>query len=420
VTQQPLLLLRKRALPHFEGIDNNMPARSRGGSDLSKEDSIPLLVMKNGRQLSKQDSRNYPDRDNGIASHQYEEIESEIWKHHQLQRKYGTRDHWWSHTNKRVFRKWAQTLLIGCGTGLIAYFIISCTSTLTDYKFKLLYSLIEKERNGILHLGTSYIFLLLFNMCCVSLAWFTVYLAPQAAGSGIPEVKCFLNGLNVNVLDLKTIVAKVVGIIFTVSGGLPSGKEGPMVHSGSGLAVLLSQSSIMTRLCGVDGTFRKYQDFHNDSEKRDFVACGAAAGVAAAFGAPIGGVLFSLEEGASFWSTKLTWRAFFCAMATVTTLFIIRSVNIHLGQVNANAMFSFGHFYALQGSIYNFSAFELPVFALIGAMGGLLGAFFNEANKLLHTYRMRTFISNIFARWREVMFVSFLMTTVSFWVPVFM
>lgn len=100
-----------------------------------------------------------------------------------------------------------------------------------------------------------------------------------------------------------TMVVKGVGVVLCVSGGLAAGKEGPMIHIGSVIAAGLSQGRL--RFCNV--SLKCLRIFRNDQEKRDFVSAGAAAGVAAAFGAPVGGLLFSLEEGSSFVYQRLTW-----------------------------------------------------------------------------------------------------------------
>ena len=48
---------------------------------------------------------------------------------------------------------------------------------------------------------------------------------PVAAGSGIPQIKCFLNGVKVpRVVRVKTLIIKVIGVVSAVAGGLAVGK----------------------------------------------------------------------------------------------------------------------------------------------------------------------------------------------------
>lgn len=89
---------------------------------------------------------------------------------------------------------------------------------------------------------------------------------------------------------------QVVGSVGSVAGGLDTGKEGPLVHSASCIAALLGQGG--SKRYHISWSWLRY--FKNDRDRRDLITCGAAAGVCAAFRAPVGGVLFALEEVASW------------------------------------------------------------------------------------------------------------------------
>lgn len=227
-----------------------------------------------------------------------------------------------------------------------------------------------------------------------------VWIEPVAAGSGIPEVKCYLNGIDLpRVGSPLTLICKVLGVVCSVSAGLPVGKEGPMVHSGAVVAATVSSGQ--TR---------------NDREKRDFVACGAAAGVCTAFSAPIGGILFALEEGASYWSPSLTWRTFFCSMIAFTTLLCLNTIGSAFGKVGFNKLFSFGNF-VYEGRESSFSVFELFPFVVIGIIGGLVGAVFNSTNERITHWRMKNVNYSKQRRFMEVIAVSVLVSVVSFLLP---
>lgn len=69
--------------------------------------------------------------------------------------------------------------------------------------------------------------------------------------------------------------------------------------------------------------FVKY--FQNDYYKREVAAAGAAAGVSAAFGSPIGGSLlvYEISRPSTYWHFGLTWKIFFCSSISTFTLNIL-------------------------------------------------------------------------------------------------
>jgi chloride channel 3/4/5 len=83
-------------------------------------------------------------------------------------------------------------------------------------------------------------------------------------------------------LGVKTLVVKTLALILSVASGLSLGKEGPYVH------IATCVGNVACRM------FSKYS--HNDGKRREVLSASAASGIAVAFGAPLGGVLFSLEE----------------------------------------------------------------------------------------------------------------------------
>ncbi|XP_032422394.1 chloride transport protein 6 [Xiphophorus hellerii] len=285
--------------------------------------------------------------------------------------------------------RWVMVFVIGVTVGLVGLFVDFFVHLFTKIKFSVVADSIEKcTDRGCLSL--SLLELLTFNMVFIFIASVLVLIEPVAAGSGIPEIKSYLNGVKIpGIVRLRTFLCKAAGVLFSVAGGLFVGKEGPMIHSGAIVGAGLPQfQSITFKRIKFDFPY-----FRSDRDKRDFVSAGAAAGVAAAFGAPIGGTLFSLEEGSSFWNQALTWKVLFCSMSATFTLNFFRSgINFNKwGSFQLPGLLNFGEFKCSDGEkkCHLWTAVDLGFFVLMGVVGGLLGALFNCMNKCLAKYRMR-------------------------------
>lgn len=188
--------------------------------------------------------------------------------------------------------------------------------------------------------------------------------APYAAGSGISEIKCIIAGFVMKgFLGFWTLLVKSIGLPLAIASGLSVGKEGPSVH------YAVCTGNVISRL------FDKYR--RNAAKTREILSACAAAGVAVAFGSPIGGVLFSLEEMSNYFPLRTMWRSYFCALVATAVLAGMnpfRTGQLVMFQVKYDRSWHF---------------FEVVFYAILGIFGGLYGAFIMKWNLRAQAFRKR-------------------------------
>ena len=329
----------------------------------------------------------------------FQEVENDLLKEQRAKRALGK-------ATSTTATRWLLLFVIGLLTGTTAFIIDEGINFITKKKWKWVGDQMKTDplNPGQVPFTTPYLMFVSMNIVLAAIAcFFVVYIEPLAAGSGIPEVKCYLNGVKIyRVVRLRTLVAKATGILFSVASGLPCGKEGPMIHSGAiiGGGVATGKSS---KFHFDTGFFKEYR---GDSDKRLFVTAGAAAGVAAAFGAPVGGVLFAVEEVGSFWNLEMSVQVFFCAACSSLAINMYTKFKDPLSPASGQANF---------GQVdLPYKIWELPLCVILGALGGLLGAFFNAANLRITKIRRKIVKGRPLRRMTEVCVINLLVSTVLF------
>jgi len=184
----------------------------------------------------------------------------------------------------------------------------------------------------------------------------TFFFSPDAAGSGIPELKAILSGIWIRkYLSRRTLVLKALTLSLVLGSGLPIGLEGPFIH----MAAILGRQ-ILHRI-----------KFFHGLNRNTFLTAACAVSISSTFGSPVGGVLFSIEVTRSYYMVDTYFAAF--SSAAIGALLV--------AVITALAPTSLLLFEA-HSSFEEFANRDLPIYLIIGLLAGLLGGLFSRLHPM--------------------------------------
>lgn len=253
-------------------------------------------------------------------------------------------------------------------------------------------------------------------------------------------------------------IVKILGTILSVSSGLSVGQEGPLIHIGAIMGASCTKiggtlSNLLIRWNarsnkrerghhrGSAGSYQQGQQeqhqpfwteqflnwtleelsyFATDAERRDLVSIGASVGFAASFGAPIGGLLFILDDVSSYFERPLLLRML-VANAIGTLCLALKHKDLSNYSIISMGTYDTYDTRDVDVDIFVSRIEEIPLFVLVGLGGGILGGGFSAGYRWL-----RKNITSRFppagqgqAKWQlcEVAVVSILSSIVLFYLP---
>lgn len=322
---------------------------------------------------------------------EYESLDYNV-PHSQIYRKYLQQKTKWWYIRKDL-SKWLLFCVVGAAVGFVAFLLKQTTELIAEGHFKVTELILDTQDdlNKALVYPLAWLAFVGYSLITVLCASaLVVYWQPPAGGSGIPDVMGYLNGVNLpKIFNVRTLVVKFTSCVLAISSGLPVGPEGPMIHMGAMVGGNLTQGRSRTLNWNPSFLTR----FRNTQDRRDFITGGAAAGVSAAFGAPIGGLLFVREEVASFWNHKLTYMIFVgCLMASFAASLLNSSF---IAWVPTGR---FGYFIEESTILFPVNQYiEMHIFTMvpsivIGICGGVMGTVFTYLNLKITRFRNRFFV----------------------------
>uniref|UniRef100_A0A7N8XQG9 Chloride channel K n=1 Tax=Mastacembelus armatus TaxID=205130 RepID=A0A7N8XQG9_9TELE len=214
----------------------------------------------------------------------------------------------------------------------------------------------------------------LYPSCiCVVGSSFSHSICPFSTGSGIPEVRAMLAGFEMpHYLSVTNLFTKYVGLICTLAAGstIFLGKVGPFVHLSTMVGAYLS------KLCSLD------------KAAGEMMVVAAAVGVASCFGAPVSGVLFSVEVMSSHFAVKHYVPCFFSTACGALTfhLFSVWSGDGETLQVLFKTNFP---------TALPFYPLEIVLFALLGLLCGAVSCCYLFCHRWILQYTMKQLLTSL-------------------------